>query len=93
MSVTLEYTAGIDDQILDAKFAEFAITKSKLLVAELIGELNVNSELWGYIMDDVIVTKELLSQMLLNWFRRVLKHQLLMSYGHIYYILVYKLQK
>jgi len=58
MSVTLEYTAGIDDQILDAKFAEFAITKSKLLVAELIGELNVNSELWGFIMADEIVTKE-----------------------------------
>ncbi len=43
---------------MDAKYTEFATTKLKLLVAELIGELNVNSELWGYIMDDVIVTKE-----------------------------------
>jgi hypothetical protein len=58
MSVTLEYTQDIDAHILDAKYTEFATTKVKLLFAELIGELKFNSELWGYIIDDAIVTKE-----------------------------------
>jgi hypothetical protein len=58
MSVTYEYTQGIDAAILDAKYVDFAKTKVKLLVSELIGELNFNSELWGYIIEDLFVTKE-----------------------------------
>jgi hypothetical protein len=44
------------EQQLDALFAAFCVTNSKLLIAELADHLMLQGTLWGYVKDDNVVT-------------------------------------